>query len=771
MDEVANDELNFFVSCRGISMPVQNAAQHMFRGAMSRISGTAQTPRVPYVQVEIVVYNGSQRPKVRQETIYTDTVRDKNPCFASSIELNYPKDSNRLIQFNISVRDEENRPSMLFGSCKLTLIELYDADNEKEHRIESIYGTTGSLSLVFTRKVAPQVKIPVLSVENPLRRIYRLNPEASVVVLEQASEVDLSTRLPAQFLRLCYAELNLIFEKWRTRYNSDRLKNLHFQSDHEALGYGYDVYRIGVLKARSLPRYDRKEHQTSSSSVLNRFRARAGKLVDAANRSSGGVCNPMVTLSFNDALVGKTNTEYDTTEPIFGENANVNACGHSKPFVKFHSSTETHSKVESTKDSTKEFVFYQPTIEDSNLNGMIRLDVANETFSMLNGLEHIPMGSILIDLSTLSGACVKDEHGLSATEWFPIENGLGEVLISLKIQFSTRSSPGELEIETKIQDSPISLIALDGGTTLDAVDYPYDKLDLSFVYRHVSQMKKQVEYIASLIELADRLTAEKKSFKSSQHKKREDVQGIPTNLHTGLFCVYKDLEPVASFACVTCGAPTAHALGLQEFGLRELEAEICRYHKILGIMLAEDSKTPSAALLSPRNPFIAEDSIEARFSEISIPGQIDTQMFSPSTVKKNKIKPPTLPRTVSDQKLTPIQVLERIEDLESKHHLRKTVVMSQCLSTLVTSFLSHIQVCSAETLKQFAAIGLLVGWESLISSQGKELFMLSDAWVAIRSLRHYVFQFITATTEETTEIELVKTAEKCILHYSINQFL
>ncbi|KAJ8571194.1 hypothetical protein ON010_g5642 [Phytophthora cinnamomi] len=92
--------------------------------------------------------------------------------------------------------------------------------------------------------------------------------------------------------------------------------------------------------------------------------------------------------------------------------------------------------------------------------------------------------------------------------------------------------------------------------------------------------------------------------------------------------------------------------------------------------------------------------------------------------------------------------------LRTEYYLRKTVAVSQSVSSLVTCFMAELDLCLQErndkVLDQMARVGFLIGWESLISSHGKELYMISDAWVAIKCLESFSFKLC-----ERTDMEVV----------------
>lgn len=52
--------------------------------------------------------------------------------------------------------------------------------------------------------------------------------------------------------------------------------------------------------------------------------------------------------------------------------------------------------------------------------------------------------------------------------------------------------------------------------------------------------------------------------------------------------------------------------------------------------------------------------------------------------------------------------------------------LSQCLAAVATGFVSRVQLMSPEALERLPAIGMLVQFESLLSTQGAELGMLAD---------------------------------------------
>jgi hypothetical protein len=99
---------------------------------------------------------------------------------------------------------------------------------------------------------------------------------------------------------------------------------------------------------------------------------------------------------------------------------------------------------------------------------------------------------------------------------------------------------------------------------------------------------------------------------------------------------------------------------------------------------------------------------------------------------------------------TEVWHMKRLPWDESVHELafaasqRIDICLSQCLAALVTGFLAKIQLVSASStpseMENLCALGILVQFESLLSTHGKELGMLADMYCAVRCLDNVQFQ-------------------------------
>lgn len=88
--------------------------------------------------------------------------------------------------------------------------------------------------------------------------------------------------------------------------------------------------------------------------------------------------------------------------------------------------------------------------------------------------------------------------------------------------------------------------------------------------------------------------------------------------------------------------------------------------------------------------------------------------------------------------LSNIPVDREMQHLAHAASERIDICLSQCLAALVTGFVARIQdlaeVSSPEELDNLCALGILVQFESLLSTQGKESGMLQDMYCTVRCL-------------------------------------
>lgn len=940
----------------------------------------------------------SELSPLESASAWSERRRSRNPAFSVGfcVRCQAPTAFDRHVQIMLMIPDENshsNKNSQVFGSALTSFQEMYTiatSGNFQQKLTLPVHSSVIDGATVELRFVAlaPQPH-PLYRAPNPIFRAFRFNPQlpedqeamqsaATKLVIEEAAEVEFSVAIPLQLLRVCESELVQMQQDWRARYDFNRRHQRQFDDDAEALHFAHDVYRVQVICGRNL-----KANSSTSSNgggvadgsitssrpsafaaiggrgagFMNRLKTQAGRWAAAdgsgGNRPTltGGLGsngagsesrNLSVLVKYADGgitgsqelLVGKTNTEYDSANPVWSSNAAPGKCPHAKPALKYSVSASLPSHVELSRvNALKQFVFYRrrvPTataVESTELTGWLRFELYHESYSYMTGVEQELVGEVLLPLQSVRDAMAKELETVSSdaggtqplqgvtsltlVDWFDVRSVetdeiCGQIQLRINILRSDPNAASETkELSLPVFDSP----QVSGSPRRERLqaDCPLgvpstsleDAMPLNFLYPHVLHLQKQIANVSAMIRLCESLIDQHITFKSSEHKKRADIQGLPTNLHVSFFRIFRNfgsqalsgalanqaiapstsadtnsislnvdllglnsprgsasalpaplvavptplsdpLVSAESHVTVSCGAPTAHAMGLSEYGLREMELEI---HRLQGIL---DKATPhftASNLDDGGNALVSEDITDHLYSSIQDSAddhddeaepngvaEIPPLATSASTVEETSprtlvpagpssptkqsndkkysgmaaravagakakaqkrmatrkkapalksttstttdsddnagvpiadVKYPTL-RTEPDDGMDPAtsvvyasRILCRLEMLRAEYYLRKSVAVSQSVSSLVTCFMAELDLCLQQqdfkVLDQMAQIGFLVGWESLISSHGKELRMLSDAWVAIKCLETFAFQLY-----EGSSVQLVK---------------
>uniref|UniRef100_K3WWD9 C2 domain-containing protein n=1 Tax=Globisporangium ultimum (strain ATCC 200006 / CBS 805.95 / DAOM BR144) TaxID=431595 RepID=K3WWD9_GLOUD len=895
------------------------------------------------------------------ESYWSERRKSRNPHFSVgfNIRCQSPAHFDRHVQIMVMIPDDSsstNKNSAVFGYAQTSFQEMYTIATSGKFQQKMTLPVHSSVvdgaTVVIRFADIHAQQHPLFHTQNNAFRSYLFYPlmreeqeqmqaAAAKLAIEEAAEVDFSVKIPLQLMTVCHFELKQMYEEWKARYNYNRKKNRHFDDDAEALNFGHDVYRVQVISGRNLTTGTSSSSDSLATSasrpsafsivagrggIMNRLKTQAGKWPgtggtsgaagESANAksefSSGGSINPFVTVKYSDGasgphefLVGKTNTEYDTSDPVWSLNKSATAkCPHGKPNTKMFVSAALPSRIDvSPVNSLKQFLFYRPSIlqnKDHELTGWLRFEVYNESYTYMTGVENEIIGEILVPLQSVRDSMTveqqivadagadEDEAGASSrqivtsltlVDWFDVRSPtsdeiFGQIQLRLNIllanpvesfESAESGNADNVAASTLVPGQPrTQRLASDCAPPMTT--HPLEnEMPLNFLYPHVVALQRHIAGVNDMIRLSESLLAQRKTFKSSQDKKRADVQSIPTNLHVSYFRIYRNFASLAgpssstaagqprldeqastedllglgfsnvakpnspvpsatplqassqqravlpeTHATITCGAPTAHAMGLSEYGLREMELEI---HRLQGIL---DRCTPRIMTSNVRdnNSFLAEDITDYVFS--SVPEELDdseddqlnetestagnssdpdssspqNEVAKPAAPKKYNsmaaravagakaakkrlpaTKKPPKPKDmqgtedgtmVADAKYPPlrteaedgidpttsinyaVRVLCRLEMLRTEYYLRKSVAVSQSVSGLVTCFVTELDLCLQEknikVLEQMAKVGFLIGWESLISSHGKELRMLSDAWVAIKCLETFAFQ-------------------------------
>lgn len=914
------------------------------------------------------------------ESYWSERKKSRNPHFSVgfSVACQAPGAFDRHVQIVVMIPDEgqhSNKNSQVFGFAQTSFHEMITVATSGAFAqtltlpVQSSVQDGATVVLRFV-DVAPTLHALFRTHHSVFRTFLFASPAsqrddqpsvssdgtiAAKLAVEEAAEVDLSVTIPLQLMTVCHVELSQMLEDWKARYNYNRKRSRHFEDDAEALDFGHDVYRVQVICGRNLSSATgaASGDGTAAASagmrpstfsiagrggIMNRLKTQAGKWggpgagnSNTSNDASGGkgdgsgALNPFVVVKYSDGAsgpqeytVGKTNTEYETANPVWSSNKYAAKCPHGKPTTKLSVSPSLPSRVDvSSVNTLKQFVFYRPSAlqqlsvsssGSGELSGWLRFEVFNESYAYMTGVEHEFIGEVLVPLQSVRDAMTVESVVVSSSD-APLEQvasprGTRQTVSSLTLVdwFDVRSPTtdecfGQIQLRINILlANPVATDASDASASASeprtqraaadcappAASSPLENdMPLEFLYPHVVTLQRQLAEVTDMIRVSASLLQQQQTFKSSQDKKRADVQSIPTNLHVSYFRIYRNFGPAAAqrsrslssqrtrsvssvarpaastadllglgdsttslptdaeatevaapratlsleerallpetHATVTCGAPTAHAMGLSEYGLREMELEI---HRLQGIL---DKCTPRIMTSSVSDSTVVpEDAVDYVFS--AIPDDADdcsddaaldadastdrdaaaaSGVVSPSNAsavakkaaptkystmaaravagakaatlrlpaKKppkpkdhasgdemssssggSGVKYPTL-RTEAEDGIDPVtsinyavRVLCRLEMLKTEYYLRKSVAVSQSVSGLVACFVAELDLClqeqNAAVLEQMSKIGFLIGWESLISSHGKELRMLSDAWVAIKCLETFAFQLV-----------------------------
>ncbi|TYZ68409.1 hypothetical protein PybrP1_006197 [[Pythium] brassicae (nom. inval.)] len=995
-------------------------AQTFVRGALSMLAqstgGKAKAPPAADVNVEVRVSrelpahrehagesDTAEGSALGSESYWSERRRSRDPHFAVgfTVQCQALAAFDRHVQIMVMVPDEgqaSNKNSQLFGYAQTTFHEMYAVAASggcRQQLTLPVHSTLldGATVVLSFADVRP-LPHALFAAHHNAFRTFRFAPPtgdgAPTLAVEEAAEVDFSVTIPLQLMTVCHLELSQMYEDWKARYNYNRKKSRHFADDAEALSFGHDVYRVQVICGRNLSAgsggsgagaLDGVSTGRSSTfslagrgGIMNRLKTQAGKWGGPGgggasgdlSGDSGGAVNPFVVVKYSEGssgpphelAVGRTNTEYDTGNPVWSSNKHAAKCPHGKPTTKMFVSASLPSRVEvSPVNTLKQFLFYRPSALQSGtgeLTGWLRFEVFNESYAYMTGVEHELLGEVTIPLQSVRDAMAVEQHvvaeaeadsvgaeeplvssphetrrptvsSLTLVDWFDVRSPttdevFGQLQLRLNILLANpvASDPQPLPPSVVVDDL---LLGADDDDALLAPELRTQRLaaecqpppsppptsnvleremPLEFLHPHVLTLRRHLAEVAGMIRVSERLLAQRQTFKSSQDKKRADVQSLPTNLHVSYFRIYRNvassssdmsssalpsssvatvpvhhpqastedlldlgfsnanadanelpaagasseapaLERPETHTTVTCGAPTAHAMGLSESGLREMELEI---HRLQGLL---DKCTPRVRLTTGGGDaasFVAEDAAsDAVFASIAdelegdegdsgdagdagdtdalvesatqsakpppspkkaaaagaatkystmaaraVAGAKAAKKRLPAPKKAAKPKDHAAPQQLltattttatendggssaktgdattskypvlrteaeADDGADPtasvnyaVRVLCRLEMLRTEYYLRKSVAVAQAVSGLVACFVAELELRLAArddaALAQLATVGFLVGWESLISSHGKELRMLSDAWVAIKCLETFAFELV-----------------------------
>ncbi|KAL1524848.1 hypothetical protein AB1Y20_019728 [Prymnesium parvum] len=230
-------------------------------------------------------------------------------------------------------------------------------------------------------------------------------------------------------------------------------------------------------------------------------------------------------------------------------------------------------------------------------------------------------------------------------------------------------------------------------------------------------------------------------FKASTRKKDATLRFVATNLHSQCLRVYAATgvrligtigarsddwcaaQAEASYCHVTCGAPAAHALGFDLGGIWQMRQRMLRCLN----EIAESDQPGHKRYLS------------RKLDQLRFECSRRVEVCSPQAISALC--------TIFADRL--VQELDRHAACAAGHSLSRRETVRQVEEAAEEW---HEELEAAEVMEQWGEIGFLIGWESLISTIGKEQHMLGDLHGVVQSLMDAGLCFVLRR-EETDSAE------------------
>ncbi|EQC42258.1 hypothetical protein SDRG_01092 [Saprolegnia diclina VS20] len=634
-----------------------------------------------------------------------------------------------------------------------------------------------------------------------------------VFLQEDIFEVDLATSIPRQVLEMALDETEHQVATYSAYAAAARVQECLFATPLDALQSGGDVYTIRALCARGLGSVPTsttstvQHHSLASNAPVASSRASVVAMAKSMRSSAfskfkglqiGTTEKPIVINAYCEVTISdphtctgapwcaaKTNVITNSTEPLWRVaytgakvHGGLNAEGH----MCFY------RPANRAKDGFLECKVYTKPPPPTSMSSAI-LAARKASPNPCLGTVKIPLASLLPSTTDTVVTAPGEWYRLhqpsaqegSACKCDDDETGdgpcVGELLIDLAVTATTASFPAA----TPMPANPPRYRWLD-TLTVDKEPSMALPLPSQFLDDHLSALTSSLETTKNARAIASEWATSHTRFKSSAMKKAENIQALPTNLHVAVAHVTSSSDNgLQALPTVTCGLPAAHALGLDDNDLWALEEAIheASAHlrtRLLGGLPAPSPTRPDGFVpLQPEaTPETAPETTDASDANESRDTKEDDASIKSRATKSLKERSKLLSSLYTQAKTKAIALAKapngddaplpaatlqsRLADLRLEYRLRKTMVMAQALAPIVSAFIVSVQQCLARPTEAQAACweqwrtrGYLIGWESLVSSQGKELHMLLDAWMALQSISR-VFSF-----------QLVSTGSICVL--------
>ncbi|DAZ98970.1 TPA: hypothetical protein N0F65_000502 [Lagenidium giganteum] len=213
-------------------------------------------------------------------------------------------------------------------------------------------------------------------------------------------------------------------------------------------------------------------------------------------------------------------------------------------------------------------------------------------------------------------------------------------------------------------------------------------------------------------------------FKRSTYKSLEEWQYLPTNMHDQFLCVYQRQSAGSSvhqpfvWHTMTMGCPAAHTKGFANGGFRSSDLGASNGNQPV---YSSDDTDPS-------------DRGTSTTATSASPGR------SPPDMQRTRRHSRVSRASPADDSLASLKTRLELKD-------RMDVIGAQILSATVACIVATVDLASAGSdhhrlqLENALKFGYLINFESLLSTQGKEVGMLEDFAAGARWLRNVCVQF------------------------------
>ncbi len=814
--------------------------------------------------------------------------------FLSPPSSNTSRKFGYLIEFSII---EKSNKSIIIGRCGVSVDDLvykYSGSTMSipvahESRLDN---SADSPFREYFRNFVPTIKVtPIMRtwqdgpslwlsrqsqlLKNPFVRTYSFPQEhfhhASIFASEMTYEVTHTFRIPAELLSIRMAQRAQFLKDLEDVSSKARIHCGYPKDDAEAFANGFSKITINVESAKILisPTPEASSNSGTASATFGKF------LKQATSTTGGSVPSPYVVItldhmeSSNDhsngkithhgsQMIGRTNTEYRSFNPVWGSNHNIKACEHSNPVTRHEAMARAY-----LSDATT-FTFYARTTQAP---AVVTFHLYHERFSVSKGIIHVPMAQSTLYITSA------DFPPKGKRLSIPLSGSAGDLFFHCSVIPATGNS----------------LLTQEEQVILSKIPHRWMDLFILSIKKDLELLQKMHMKVAMLL---DQASTNGSSFKSSKDKKVLELGAVSTNLNLTLFVLAESkdakslppkqtvesepilidfgtqssaapkkekstedqlvdffsmssistsppppslaqkhlttskmssndgigdniarvIEPTHIMSTTSTGAPAAHVLGFQR-GLYSLRKDYLDLQKQQGSWNPTIEKALYKMLIL-NTVHSGTETYQCKYPECKSSNSCDLQGFCPKhasylisasgqgalsgeSAHRSSIAYSSVGRSAlasvaavgrklaqkavgsenaNDDEDEGVETFHQFSNAKSSRKtpvgwqlllqaerelwLRETLVLSQVLGTLITTFLSEIELCFARSRilssqnktdipdpseygNQLRTSGFLIGFESLVSTAGNELTMLDDSRGAMKLLEGLTFRIFS----------------------------